>query len=175
MRNSGIKLKVKGIYFAGLFLTSTLLLNSLSAETPPLDIQGLAKLPQINIVIETIGPMAKELGLTVSDIKSQVVVALRNKVPKLRISESASDSFYVDVQVSAGKTVSGQKTDYYGMVQLKVFRLGTIVATNMTRRVIVWDTRGILTGPLSDARIGVNEALDIVITSFAADWLRANP
>ena len=174
MKPNDVKPKTKSISFTVFFMAFALAANSVSAQTLSEHVQGLVTLTQINIVIENIGPTAEDLGVSVDHIKSQAVVLLRNKVPKLQISESAQDTLYIDVHLSAGK-IFGQKTDFYGMVQLKVFRLATVVASKMTGKVIVWDTRGILTGPLSHAQFGVDEALDVLITEFAANWSQANP
>jgi len=98
---------------------------------------------------------------------------LRNKVPKLRISENSIDALYVQITLRIG-TIGSQKTHYHGAVGLKIFRAANIIAANRIEPVTVWDTGGILAGPLGNARSAVNTALDRQITQFAADWLLVN-
>ncbi len=156
-----------------------MLLFALLVLVVPVESEGyaeLAKLNEVSIVVAAFDRDAKELlTLNENDIKNQIFVFLRSKLPNLKVKETSLSSAMIAVNL--GKIPAhGRTTVYYGEILLKVFRPVTIKKTGgLTYNAAVWSRSAILAGPPDSATGNVREYLDQLLTIFAADWYRDNP
>ncbi|MEE8076888.1 MAG: hypothetical protein V3T60_14830 [Candidatus Binatia bacterium] len=136
----------------------------------------LAKLNEVSIIVQTFDRDAKELlTLNEDDIKNQVFVFFRSKLPNLKVKESSQSSVYIAANI--GKIPAhGGTAGYYGEVLLKVSRPVIIKKTGtLTYKAAVWSRSAILMGTSGGATANVRVFLDQLLTKFAADWYRVNP
>ena len=150
-----------------------MLLFALLVLVVPVESEGqngeLAKLSEVKILVESLLSAEKELGITRGDIKNQVFVFLRGKLPRLRVSKSASPYVYIRV------TMSNDKTGYFGAVQLMLSRVVSNKLTGDDIRAYVWESIYIVSSGLGNAPDHVRRILERLLTKFAADWYRDNP
>ena len=137
--------------------------------------QNLAKLREVNILVEEMSSESKELGLTREDLKNHAFVLLRNKLPRLVINESATEHIYIRVHLAYSGLEGRRKVGYFGVTEVKVFRVVAIAKTKKFTAASVWDNYNLLTGSLDRPTAFVRESLDRLLTKFAADWIRDNP
>jgi len=132
----------------------------------------LAELNEIKIVVEYLRSETKRLGLKRLAIKDHVLVLLRSKLPRLSVKDSAIPYIYINVKLGIGLRA---EIDYFGSVTVAVKRGVIIVETGEAIAAGVWNKGRALTGPKKSAVNNVREALNSLLTAFAADWYRDNP
>ena len=81
----------------------TMLLFALLVLVMPVESAGqngqLARLSEVDILVEQIRSEGKELGLNRDDIKNHVFVFLRSKLPGLAVKENVLPYIYINVNV----------------------------------------------------------------------------
>ncbi len=93
----------------------------------------------------------------------------RGKLPKLRVSKSASPFVYIRVSIKT------HNTGYFGAVDLKLNQGVTIRLTGKWFNVYVWESMYLVFGSPGKAPDNVRSTLESLLTKFAADWYRDNP
>ncbi len=63
----------------------------------------LAKLSEVQIVVEDLRQGEKELGLREDDIKNYVFVFLRSKLPRLAVKDSVQPSVLIVINMTKGR------------------------------------------------------------------------
>ena len=125
-------------------------------------IDALKALSEISIVLR---PNAQSEVLPVREVGDYLEVTVRRRLPELRISANSAS-------VPAWLELSYISTDRGATLELRMYRWATLVASKKVVFVPVWsDFRGIF-GSYDKERF--LETVDILVTSLAADYLRAN-
>jgi len=131
---------------------------------------GLVRLQGVKITVDLEGA-AYKLGLNDESMKNRILVLLRRKLPRLRVSDKINLAFFsVSVLLKPSK-----ERRYFGSVVAHAVRRVTIGDTAEDTVAIVWTSSFIIAAPSNKLRNGVREALDELTTEFAADWYRDNP
>lgn len=117
-------------------------------------------------------------GLSRDNLASQTLVGLKRDIPQFRVREGALPYIYVNINVLRGTTVGGRVIGYVANVILELRRpvailpdqgygphVGSTLAT-------VWERAMLLCGPRQGFARQVREALDHMLTEFAADYYR---
>ncbi len=131
----------------------------------------LGDLRQVKIIVEGLG--LKGLGLNEEDLKDHLAVLLRDKLPKLRITESSGEFVYLNVNLD--EMGAGGHESFYGNLSLDVHRFATMLATGQVDLVTVWRKESISSGPVKLAPAAVRQAMESLTARLATDWLQANP
>ena len=156
------------------------LLASLQCEPQETKLGPLTSLRQTRVVVESLQPDAKTIGLSVESLESQMLVGLRRDISKLAVRESAHPYLYLNVAVLRITTVGGRETGLSAFVNLQMKRPVTILEDVMVGEVIldlatVWQKGVLLTGSRTSMRKRVKDEINEVLTEFAADYYRQNP
>ena len=140
-----------------------------------------------SVCVQGAGPsdVLQVLGVSMEATKNHVYVLLKGKLPRLWAEPYIGRdegpcavtapmlSFVLDVGI--GKTVSGMKTGYYGMVLLALIR-PTVWESGQAGRGIAYYNSILLTGPISEGKQRVIIVLEELLTDFAAEYYKAgNP
>ncbi len=145
--------------------------RSRGQRLPPLGTLG-----QVSIIVEGLSPEDKELGLNENELKEQVVVLLRNKVPGLNIVQSSVDAVHLKVALDFERNFLGQKSGFFGSISLAVHHAAAISGSGNHQSTEVWKKGFVMSGSLEEIvpnRVG--SVVNRLTTLLAADWLEANP
>lgn len=126
-------------------------------------IAGLRKLPEVALVLQP-GDRNVEL-LTTKEIGDIVFVFLKTKIPSLKLARLEDWSSWLEVEYRT--QTNG------GLIRVALYRWVTISGTGESVLTTTWHNSLLVTGRLN--RQDFKEALEEVLTSFAADYYRANP
>ncbi len=135
----------------------------------------LTGMRRVDIFVKDLNADTQELGLSAAQLKAQVLVFLRTKLPGVVVTESASEFIVVMVDLNGSRLEGGIKIGYYGVVQVAVYRSVVITATGKASIAQVWQDGTIITGPSNRASIKVRDTLETILTQVAAHWYRDNP
>jgi len=138
----------------------------------PADLEKLSAVG-LEVILEGSGMTAE--GLTLGELRDQVTVLLRAKLPRLALMELGQirGDAGLGVAVIVQKLPTGR--GYYGSIEINLFRAASIEATGKFSVPSVWQQFYLLTGEPMGARARIRETLDQALTTFAADWYRGNP
>jgi hypothetical protein len=115
------------------------------------------------------------LGLTKETLHEALFVALKAKMPRLRVDSSCEPAIYFDLNL-ARMTTQGQVIGFSCNTRFEVNRRSTIIGVDGAFLLTVWEIGGISAGPTDQARSVVLGALDEYLTRFSAAYYRAgNP
>jgi len=131
----------------------------------------LTELTEVKIFIGPFLHDEEKLRLDRDSIKNQVFVFLRGKLPKLAVKESNPAFMWVRVHLISFTEIQA----FYGLVQVKLYRPVIIEKTGKHFGGVLWDSFIVVKRPPDQAFPIVREALDRLLTKFAADWYRDNP
>ena len=145
----------------------------------------LTKLRSVCVRVEDLPSEARqEFGLSREVIGKHVYVWLKGKIPGLEVvrfpgtypgdCSVTAPTLFVTIALDTLRT-GGTKTGFYGSATIQLLRIA-VWETGDTGPGIAYDQRSILTGPSHGAVQAVNEALDEILTDFAAEYYKAgNP
>jgi len=105
------------------------------------------------------------------EVGDALLVALRSKAPKLSVSTTCANQLVLNVQVYDLSFAHAQVL--FGVADLSLFRLATILETKQSRQVTVWTRSGRFWGP-NEARASTLKVLDSLVTAFSASYYRAS-
>ncbi len=153
------------------------LLAGLQCEPQETKVAPLKSLRQTAILIEPLNADAKTLGLSRKTLESQILVGLRRDIPRLAVRESAAPYLYLNVTVVRDTTVG---RTFAVSVALLVNRPVTILEDVGVGEVTfamasVWSRATLMGGSRENTRQQVKDAIDELLTMFAADYYRQNP
>ena len=140
----------------------------------------LTSLRQTSILVGTLRPDAKTVGLSKKSLESQMLVGLRRDIPKLAVREIALPTLYLDVGVVRTTTEGGRESSFSACLNLRMMRpvtiqedvgVGEVTFTSAT----VWIKGSLLSGSRTSMRQQVKDEIDEKLTEFAADYYRQNP
>ena len=156
------------------------LLASLPCESQETKAGPLTSLRQTKIVVEPLNEAAKTVGLSKKNLESQMLVRLRQDIPRLAVRESTFPFLYLQVTVLRDKTVGGRDLGFSACVELSMKRPVTIREDEGIGEVTfdlatIWSRGKILGGPRTSMRQQVKDEIDEQLTEFAADYYRQNP
>ena len=134
----------------------------------------LGKLSEVRIYVEKLGSSERELGLNRDEIKNHVIELLQNKLPRLVVKESADTIVYIVITLDFMKS-GGDKSGYFGGIQLQVFRRVTVNKTGKFAMAALLTRSATLYGLTKGAAPNVRRLLDKLLTTFVADWVKDNP
>ena len=143
--------------------------NVLPAVAEPADLQSL-KCVRTDVQTDT----GKDGPALRADTDSALLVGLRSKLPRLSIDASCRNILQVITTVKdlSTRTVSLA----VGSSELQLYRDVTLAEVDRRTSAIVWSLSFLSWGPAGTASRRSAEALDQLLTSFAADYHRAgNP
>src|SRR5262245_52066940 len=123
-------------------------------------IAGLRRLPELAIVLR---PTGKEL-LTMKEIHDIAFVFIKAKIPVLKFSDTKNASAWLEIQYITA--ADG------GLIRLALHRWIVITGTGEEAFRPIWDNLLLITGQFT--RQHFQETLERLLTSFAADYYRAN-
>ena len=169
---------VIGLILIGLIVCPSTKSQQLSQEAKP-----LKDLRQVRIVVEHFNTSDRTLGLSETQLESQVLVGLKRNISRLSIDKNAESFVYVNIASVMRHTIRGQNIGAAVRVELELFRPVFILSDDYptTRTIIgsvfacVWDKGSILTGPRDGMARRVQNEIDNHLTEFAADYYRQNP
>ncbi len=156
------------------------LLASLQCEPQEAILTPLKGLRQTSILVESLPPDAKALGLSIKSLESQMLVGLRRDIPRLAVRESPRTYLYLQVTVLRATTVGGRELGFSAFVSLGMSRpamlledvgFGEVTFAMAT----VWEIGTVLSGSRTSIRQQVKDEIDELLTEFAADYYRQNP
>ena len=127
-------------------------------------IAGLRKLPELAIVMQPGGDRTVDT-LTFKEIHDIVLVFLKSKLPLLKLSRGEDSTSWFAVEYRTAPNG--------GLVRVALYRWVTISGTGERAFVATWDNSLLVTDRFN--RQDFKEALEQVLTNFAADYYRANP
>jgi hypothetical protein len=133
---------------------------------------ALEKLPDVDIVIESLSEQAAACGVTANGLDAVVRVALdaSRLGVKIEMSET-TDLSTVYVNVNVMKQDAGCIAD----VSLQLHRMVAVLSTGKSAVGTVWSSGTILVGPAYDFGERVNAALRELANQFLAEWIKQNP
>ena len=134
----------------------------------------LGKLSEVRIYVEKLGSSERELGLNRDEIKNHVIELLQNKLPRLVVKESADTIVYIVITLDFMKS-GGDKSGYFGGIQLQVFRRVTVNKTGKFAMAALLTRSSTLYGLTKEEAPPVRRLLDKLLTTFAVDWVKDNP
>jgi hypothetical protein len=159
------------IYWAGYFEC----LKKQTAEEPIIDDKYFSGIPCIKVIAEELSSDLQNSGITQNQVRSTVVVALKTKLPRLRIEDGCRPYVYVRVTGLVDETESGRKTGHSTHVHVG-FRQSVVLDDNKRWTIAeTWDTGKILSGPPSSAKEMISGALEEAVLEFAAKYYEDNP
>jgi hypothetical protein len=118
------------------------------------------------------------VGLTREQLNNALLVAMKSKVPRLRVDSSCTPYLYFNVTLLLTKNdENGHVVGYAFHVDLEVFREAHIRMTDRYPPLLrVWDKGGLYVGPMSRTKATVLEKLEEFVTDFSAAYYKAgNP
>lgn len=132
------------------------------------------RLKTVDIVVEDLTTDAVKLGLTREDLESTALVALKSKLPKIAVSKAAVSYVYINVTLTCSAYVCAANAD------VSLNRPSTVLEDDKQTKVglalaNVWHENTIFIGPRDTMSHRVKEYLDEALTTFAAEWYKANP
>ena len=145
----------------------------------------LTKLKSLCVDTEELPPTAtQDHNLSKEAIKNYVYVWLKGKLPRLRVERfrgahkglcsPGKPYLYVNVNIRTSKA-NGMRIGFYGNVHVYITRLTTWETGNVSLG-IAYFSNTILIGPMGKARSLVNDAFELLLTDFAAEYYKAgNP
>jgi len=149
-------------------------------------VYDLTKLKSICIIVEDLTlETRKDHGLSREAIGQFAYVSLKGKLPRVRmelftgVSEGICDVFnpllFVRVMVETSESVGGDRIGHYGYVGLLLVRRATWESGRRAGGgAFISDL--IISGSMGAAWKVVKDALDVVLTTFAAEYYKAgNP
>lgn len=150
----------------------------------PMDIRSLYGLEGVNVLVESPGADEKQLGLTQSQLQTDIEVKLRTagiRVFSAEESRETSDGAYLYCNVNI-------KVDSDGLCAISYeLSLNQIVYMNRSEEVtekmsyytkvygITWDTGGVAISGVNNAKSGSREIVKDSIDEFINAFLAANP
>jgi hypothetical protein len=133
--------------------------------------QGLGQLECVGLMIEDLGNTDPSLGLSEDQLRNVLLVAIRAKLPRLRVSdESCGNTLYLNVNMD---TLDPPAPGYYGAIRVAVLRNARIVGTGEFVSPPVWQKSTILSGPRGRTGDQVQSVIENLTTKFAAAYYRA--
>ena len=111
-------------------------------------------LNQINIFVWNLDADAKTLGLSKSQLESQVLVGLKRNIPRLIINKKATSTIHVRITAYRVRATSGEDMGFSLYINVYLSRPVAILSDDYQSRVgftfaSVWDKGSILGGPLT--------------------------
>ena len=169
---------VIGLILIGLIVCPSTKSQQLSQEAKP-----LKDLRQVRIVVEHFNTSDRTLGLSETQLESQVLVGLKRNISRLSIDENTPSYVYVNITVVMEYTNNGLKLGPAVFVRTELKRPVFILSDDYktTRTIIgsdyacVWDSGSLLSGPRDGMARRVPNEIDNHLIKFAADYYRQNP
>jgi hypothetical protein len=132
------------------------------------------RLKTVDIVVEDLSTDAVKLGLTREDLESTALVALKSKLPKISVGKVATSYVYINVTLVCSEYVCAANAD------VSLNRPSTVLEDDNQTKVglslaNVWHANMLFIGPRDTMSHRVKEYLDEALTTFAAEWYKANP
>jgi hypothetical protein len=138
--------------------------------------ENLGKLDCVGIVVEDLPADAGEAGLTQEQLSDALLVALKSKIPRMKVDSSCPAYLYFNVGLILASNKGGGGIGYTFRADLEVNRSAYIRAIDKSVMLTVWNTGGLFMGPTSKAKATVLEKLNDFATAFAAAYYKAgNP
>lgn len=116
-------------------------------------------------------------GLNREAVLNFAYVTLKSKLPRLQVERMpcGEPTLYVNVHLYTNKAGAGTKLGYYGMITVLLTR-NTLWLTGQAGLGIAYSGDMVLSGPMGSAYQHLNEAIDRLLTDFAAEYYKAgNP
>jgi len=136
---------------------------------------AVSELSCVRLVVEDLDEDAAHYGITQDGLKTALLVALRSKLPRLKIDDATSCRPSIYVNVSFIETHSnGRVTGWAAVVRLQLLQLVNVLENGAQTSAPVWQDLGTLgVGPPESAKSWVLGTLDDLITKFAAAYYEA--
>jgi hypothetical protein len=134
------------------------------------DRKVLANLPCIKIVAESTDQDAEAAGITQNVLKTTVLVAVKNKLPRLQVDDSCKPFLHVSLVLHRETTASGPEQNFCAGLTLEMNLLVTINHNGRLTVAPVWAQGAVLWGPTVTARRQITEALEGWVTEFAGKY-----
>lgn len=134
----------------------------------------LKNLDQLSVVVEDLGEVGSQMGLSHESLESVALVALKHNLPNLKIDQTAASYLYI--KVLAVKTASDEVAAYVSVEMkrdVKIVRdfTDTVVDEEFAP---VWYRGKLLAGPRYDMASRIRQSVTDYLTEFAADYNRQN-
>ncbi|HJZ64111.1 MAG TPA: hypothetical protein VKD70_07330 [Candidatus Acidoferrum sp.] len=130
-------------------------------------------LKQVKIVVEDLNEQTQSTGLSESEIKSVVLVALKRDMPKLQVSSDAVSYVYVNINclsVPPSGRVCNLIVDLHRPVMV-LDEDGSPIQRDMTA---VWTRSMLLTNEVSAMGQSLRDSINRLLTMLAADYYSEN-
>lgn len=138
--------------------------------------EGLRNLQATRVVVKVVSSPATfhdQIGTNTNDLKSQVIVSLRAKIPELTVVDNASDTLTVGIILRPINVTKDGTIGFYGLVTLHIWRSTTVLATGRARVLPVWNIEILFEGTKDKAVSRIREIVEDGVTQFAAEWRQA--
>jgi hypothetical protein len=109
-------------------------------------------------------------------IRDAVFVAVRAKIPRLKVEESCPNTLNVYVMIQQPRTADSVVKGYALTVNLQLFRPAVLSGVGVPVNAQVWGMMGTKTGPWEDVASETISLSEGTVAKFAADYYKAgNP
>ena len=144
--------------------------NRIENENPE-----LSDLSCLDLIVEALDPEAESIGLTNELVKSVLLVAIKNKLPRVQVGEC--DSFlYVNLLFLLDRSGGGEVSRYSAYVPLQLVRGVTIGPNGDYFNATVWEMASLLGGTRDQGADKITKEIGQLMTRFASDYYGAgNP
>jgi hypothetical protein len=144
--------------------------SGLQAQT----LSPFPRLKAVDIVVEDLSTDAEKVWLTKGDLESVALVALKSKLPKVDVRKAAISYVYINVTLVCTEYVCAANAD------ISLNRPTTVLEDDRKAEVgflmaNVWHVNTLFISSRDNMAHRVKEYIDEAITSFAAEWYKANP
>jgi hypothetical protein len=155
---------MKGLLFALAFLLLTVVLVQPCSSQDPLAKHMVNGLKELRAAAPVLRLNLQNTTLTEKEWCDMILVGLHRAVPELKLPDPKDCSDWLELSVITSST--GAELAVSVLRRVKILDSGEEVVAK-----VWWDSRAIFNGVSKEA---LREGLDVLLTSFAADYLRAN-
>ena len=140
--------------------------------------QNLKGMHGVGIVIDYLGPIEKNLGLTSESLSDEILVALKRDLPKLKVELSGTSSY---VYLTLASVEARNPVATFGVatsVTVSLRRPVEIIGDDGRRYftfATAWARTGIVIDSIPDVASDVRDQISKFVTALAAQYYKDNP